>query len=111
MGLLTGVLFHCFSRFGFWFKYRVLHVKKTKRPPKKLACLMPLGPAQSSKKSSMNRVRMANRLEATVPVSRSLRIPSPAGAVASATGPVELVAPSSVDDESARSDVTFSRSV
>lgn len=37
----------------------------------KLACLIPLGPLHSSKKSSMKRVRMAIRLAVVVPVSPS----------------------------------------
>ena len=57
----------------------------------KLACLMPLGPAQSSKKSSMKRVRMARRLGPDLPVPPSHFTAPPAAAAAAEA--VELVAP------------------
>ena len=51
----------------------------------KLTCLMPLGPAQSSKKSSQNRVRMARRLGADLQVSPPhLSIPLAAAAAVEA---------------------------
>lgn len=65
---------------------------------------MPLGPAQSSKKSSQNRVRMANRFGTDLPFSPTNVKAPPAAAVVE---PVESVAPGGAD---AASSLAFARS-